>query len=314
MRHSDKRLNIITAGTAFLFILGALFFPSATASAEIWIVVLSVLIIGIPHGAIDHIMAAELYSLNQTLKDHLLFYASYLLVMIIIGVLWIFLPEAGMALFLIISIYHFGQADMEDFLIRREHINRIFYFARGLLIIGLIIYSDPVTTYPIMADAMQIDTLILSNFMPSAVTTLWIFLSAYSLVSVFGIMTGRIENVPNFIVDSLLLTLFLWVTGPLIGFAVYFALWHSVGHINEMRAFFERRGKSLSVAEFYKKATPFTVVSFFGLLLLLLINAQIGLENQFLSLMFILISVLTLPHMLIVEKCMMKRPNQMGPE
>jgi hypothetical protein len=69
-----------------------------------------------------------------------------------------------------------------------------------------------------------------------------------------------------------------------------------------MREFFETRGKSLSVARFYKKALPFTLVSIAGLALLLFINVQINLENQFLSLMFILISVLTLPHMLIVEK------------
>lgn len=302
MRHSDIRLNLITAGTAFVFILGALFFPAVLNSAALWVVVLSVLVIGIPHGAIDHIMAAELYDLNQTLKDHLLFYASYLLVMIIIGALWIFLPEAGMALFLIISIYHFGQADMEEFLIRHEPFNRLFYFARGFLIIGLIIFSDPLTTYPIMADAMRIDTIVFSGFMPSATFSLWFIISVYFIISTAAVLTNRIEDASTFIVDSLLLTFFLLVTGPLIGFAVYFALWHSAGHINEMREFFEDRGKSLSVGKFYKKATPFTIVSIIGLALLLYINVQLNLENQFLSLMFILISVLTLPHMLIVEK------------
>ena len=302
MRHSDIRLNLITAGTAFVFILGALFFPAVLNSAALWVVVLSVLVIGIPHGAIDHIMAAELYDLNQTLKDHLLFYASYLLVMIVIGVLWIFLPEAGMALFLIISIYHFGQADMEEFLIRHEPFNRLFYFARGFLIIGLIIFSDPLTTYPIMADAMRIDTIVFSGFMPAATFSLWFIISVYFIISTAAVLTNRIEDASTFIVDSLLLTFFLLVTGPLIGFAVYFALWHSAGHINEMREFFEDRGKSLSVGKFYKKATPFTIVSIIGLALLLYINVQLNLENQFLSLMFILISVLTLPHMLIVEK------------
>lgn len=302
MRHSDRRLNLITAFTSLVFILAALLFPSGLESAALWIVVLSVLVIGIPHGAIDHIMAAELYSLNQTLKDHLLFYASYLLVMIVIGALWIFLPEAGMALFLAISIYHFGQADMEDFLGERHPVNRVFYLSRGVLIIGLIVFSEPLTTYPIMADAMRIETMVFSDFMPSANASLWTVGGVYTLASLYGIISGRIDNPINFIVDSLLLTLFLLITGPLIGFAIYFALWHSAGHINEMREFFKNRGKSLSVAEFYKKAAPFTLVSILGMILLLIINVQINLENQFLSLMFILISVLTLPHMLIVEK------------
>lgn len=302
MRHSDKRLNLVTAGTALAFILGAFLFPSALDAASIWIVVLSVLVIGIPHGAIDHIMAAELYSLNQTLKDHLLFYASYLIVMVIIGALWIILPEAGMALFLIISIYHFGQADMEDFIKKHHPVNRLFYLSRGLLIIGLIIFSDPLTTYPIMADAMRIDTLVFSEFMPAATPSLLVVISIYYFTALLGLLTGWVDNKIKYVADSLLLTFFLLITGPLIGFAIYFALWHSAGHINEMREFFESRGKSLSVARFYKKALPFTLVSIVGLALLLLINVQINLENQFLSLMFILISVLTLPHMLIVEK------------
>ncbi|WP_340105723.1 Brp/Blh family beta-carotene 15,15'-dioxygenase [Rhodohalobacter sp. 8-1] len=302
MRHSDRLLNLITCITAFLFIMGSLWFPVAIDSAALWIVILSVGIIGIPHGAIDHIMAAELYDLNQTLKDHLLFYASYLLIMIVVGALWILFPEAGMALFLIISVYHFGQADMEDFLDRREPLSRVFYINRGLLIIGLIIFSDPLTTYPIMADAMQIDTVIFSELMPSANSSLLVIMGIYFFISVWALVLGRIKNAVKFVVDSFLLILFLLITGPLIGFAIYFALWHSAGHIKEMREFFEMRGKSLSVSRFYKKAIPFTIISIVGLAMLLLINVQFNLENQFLSLMFILISVLTLPHMLIVEK------------
>lgn len=302
MRHSDRLLNLITCITVLIFICGALLFPSAIDSVALWVVILSVGVIGIPHGAIDHIMAAELYDLNQTLKDHLQFYATYLLVMVVVGALWIVFPEAGMALFLIISIYHFGQADMEDFLANRGFLNRIFYVNRGLLIIGIIIFSDPLITYPIMADAMQIDTVFFSVLMPSANVSLVVIISVYFLISITAIVTGRIKNSATFMVDSLLLTLFLLITGPLIGFAIYFALWHSAGHINEMRDFFEERGQSLSLSEFYLKAIPFTIVSFIGLGLLLFINTQLNLENQFLSLMFILISVLTLPHMLIVEK------------
>lgn len=302
MRHSDQFLNIITSLSALVFILIALLFPSASESMALWVVVASVFVIGIPHGAIDHIMAAELYELNQTWKDHLLFYSSYLLIMVLVGALWILLPEAGMSLFLIISIYHFGQADMEDFLTEKKPVNRLFYVNRGLMIIGLIIFSDPLTTYPIIADVVQIDSSYFSGLMPSAGFALTIIIGSYIVISTIGIISGRIENPATYVMDSLLLIIFLLITGPLIGFAIYFALWHSVGHINEMRDFFERHGKSLSIAQFYKKAAPFTLVSIIGLAMLLLVNIQLNLENQFLSLMFILISVLTLPHMLIVER------------
>lgn len=302
MRHSDSTLNLVTILTSVLFIIAALLVPQFTDNLAIWVVLASVFIIGIPHGAIDHVMAAELYNLNQTLKDHLLFYASYLLVMVVVGALWIFYPVWGMIFFLVISIYHFGQADMEDFLSMKRPGNRLLHINRGLLIIGLIVFADTTVTYPIMADAMRISQAQFSAFMPEPQIAIAMLAGIYITTSLFGIVTDRVKRTGTYILDSALLAAVLYITGPLIGFGLYFALWHSAGHINEMRQFFESRGKSLSVGQFYIKALPFTLVSIFGLALLLGVNVTLNLENQFLSLMFILISVLTLPHMLIVER------------
>jgi Brp/Blh family beta-carotene 15,15'-monooxygenase len=153
-----------------------------------------------------------------------------------------------------------------------------------------------------MADAMRIDTITFSGVMPPPNISILTVIGFYAVVSLLGLITGRITRATSYIIDSILLILFLWITGPLVGFAIYFALWHSAGHINEMREFFESRGKSLSVGRFYAKALPFTIVSIIGLVLLFFVNVQLNLDNQFISLMFILISVLTLPHMLIVER------------
>lgn len=117
-----------------------------------------------------------------------------------------------------------------------------------------------------------------------------------------GAYFGYFNSIGRLIADSILLILVLLITGPLIGFALYFALWHSAGHIREMREFFKSRGKDLTIPDFYKKALPFTAVSIVGLGFLAGVNHAFGLDEQFLSLMFILISVLTLPHMFIVDK------------
>ncbi len=302
MRHKSAFLNIATAITSLLFIGIAIFWPDFALTLAPWVVVLSVFIVGIPHGAIDHVIAAELFGLNQTLTDHLLFYGSYLLIMIIVGALWIFFPIGGMIFFLAISIYHFGQADMEDFLTEKRKGNWIFHLARGTLIIGLIVFVRTEETFPIMAEAMRIETSTLANISPPSFITVTTILLIYLAIVSIGGFTKRIHRFSSFIMDSVLLALVLILTGPLIGFAVYFALWHSAGHINEMREFFESRNKSLSIPQFYLKATPFTLVSILGLVMMLGINQAFGLEDQFLSLMFILISVLTLPHMVIVDK------------
>lgn len=301
MRHQSASLNIITFIVSLLCIGVAIFSPGFAQAAAPWLVLISVFIIGIPHGAIDHIMAAELYGLNQTLKDHLLFYGSYLFIMLLVALLWYFFPAGGMILFLAISIYHFGQADMEDFMISKP-LNWIWHLARGTLIIGLIIFSNPAVTYPIISEAVRIDPSQFYALMPDAATGIIFLITMYIAVISAGVIMKRIERAANLLIDSALITLLIMITGPLIGFAVYFALWHSAGHVNEMREYFSSRSKELTLAGFYLKSLPFTIVSVLGLAMLVGINSAFGLDEQFLTLMFILISVLTLPHMIIVHK------------
>jgi len=301
MRHASVQLNRLVVATSLILMGIALFLPDLLNQLTLPILLLSVFIIGIPHGAIDHIMATELYGLKNSLKDHLLFYASYLFIMLLIAVLWIYAPIAGMTLFLLISIYHFGQADMEDFL-HSSAPNYLWYILRGILIIGLIVFSDPTTTYPIISEAIRMDLLTFEEFMPDASLSVLVILTLYTLFVMWGFLQSHFHQNLRFIADSALVAGLIVITGPLIGFAIYFALWHSIGHVNEMKEFFESKRKSLSFFEFYKKATPFTLVSLLGLLMLYGINQFLQLEGEFITLMFILISVLTLPHLFIADK------------
>jgi Brp/Blh family beta-carotene 15,15'-monooxygenase len=301
MRHPSKILNAITTLTSLLFIAVVYLFSGSQDTLALWAVLTSVFLIGIPHGAIDHVMAAELYGLNQSWIDHLKFYGSYLFIMMAVALLWFLAPVGGMILFLAISIYHFGQADMEEFVAGKSG-NLIGYLGRGCLVIGLIIFSDPVSTYPIITQAMSIEMDFFEGFMPDPQRALTGIIAFYLLIVAADMMKNNIEKPLQLAADSILLILVLIITGPLIGFALYFALWHSAGHINEMRDFFKNRGKDLSIPGFYKKALPFTLVSIIGLAFLAGINQAFGLDEQFLSLMFILISVLTLPHMVIVDR------------
>ncbi|MDX1590358.1 MAG: Brp/Blh family beta-carotene 15,15'-dioxygenase [Balneolaceae bacterium] len=301
MRHQSNILNLLTTGLSLAFITAVYLISDFRESVAIWTVLASVFLIGIPHGAIDHVMAAELYNLNRTWLDHLKFYGSYLLIMMAVGLLWFLTPVSGMILFLAISIYHFGQADMEEFTAGRSG-NLTEYLARGCMIIGLIIFSEPAVTYPIMAEAMSIEAANFEGFMPDPQIAVLAMILVYSLIIAAGLFRRKFQNPLQLITDSILLILVLTLTGPLIGFALYFALWHSAGHISEMRHFFETRGKQLTLSGFYKKALPFTAVSILGLAFLAGVNHTFGLDEQFLSLMFILISVLTLPHMVIVDR------------
>jgi Brp/Blh family beta-carotene 15,15'-monooxygenase len=293
---------LIFAGIiSLIFMIPAIFTPEIHDAIAPYLVVASVFLIGIPHGAIDHIISAELFNTGRSLRGHLIFYSSYLLIMLLVGLLWVWAPIAGMILFLIISVYHFGQADMEDFLLTGRN-KYAAYVVRGIFILGLIIFSDTSVTLPIIAEATNINLAETAFARESSILALFGIPALYLLFS-FSLTGIREIRRPLIFLSDFVLLLFLFaICGPLTGFAVYFTVWHSAGHIHEMQRFFNQKNKQLTITAFYKLAMPFTLISVFGLFILLLINNVAGMEGKLLTLMFILISVLTLPHMFIVDK------------
>jgi Brp/Blh family beta-carotene 15,15'-monooxygenase len=103
------------------------------------------------------------------------------------------------------------------------------------------------------------------------------------------------------------------VVPPLVAFSVYFGLWHSLGHILELLRFFRRReAEPASVVGFYRSAALFTILPFVGLGLLYWATQSFGLEDQMIALLFIIIAVMTLPHMVIVERLYRTREQRRG--
>ena len=301
MLHKSTPVAVLAVSTGLLFIVLSLLFPGVVHGAGPWILLASVIVIGIPHGAIDHIMAEKVYGLDSTWKGTAQFYGGYLGLMFAVGLLWLLEPVLGMLFFFAISVYHFGQADMEDF-VSPGAAGVPWYLVRGSLILGLILFSDTAVSYPIMAQALSMDPQMLAGALPAGPGALLVLSALYAVLLATAYLGGKVVNGWRLLADSVLMIVLFLAAGPLIGFAVYFALWHSAGHIIEMQQFLIKKRQPMSLKSFYKAAAPFTLVSLFGLAVLAGVNHAFGLEDQFIALMFILISVLTLPHMVIVDR------------
>jgi len=299
-RTSNLFLTTATLISAFFIGIG-LFSPTTIDSISIWVLLISVFIVGIPHGAIDHIIASELFRNSNGLKGHLIFYSSYLLVMAGLGLLWFISPPAGMIIFLLISVYHFGQADMEEF-ITDGNSTVSWNIVRGVFIIGLILLSDTGKTFPVIADATGISETVFQEIFSYTSTIIVVLIISYLMAAIYSVYQNRVQNPFIFLTDALLLIALFLITGPFIGFAIYFAVWHSSGHIHEMIQFFKSRNKSFGLRDFILKSLPFTIISLLGLTGLYYIQELTDSGQQFITLMFILISVLTLPHMVVVNK------------
>jgi Brp/Blh family beta-carotene 15,15'-monooxygenase len=104
------------------------------------------------------------------------------------------------------------------------------------------------------------------------------------------------------ILNVAVLALLFAVLHPLVAFSVYFGLWHSLGHILELLRFFRRHGgEPATISAFYREAALFTLLPFLGLGVLYWGTQAFGRPEEMVALLFIIIAVMTLPHMIIVE-------------
>ncbi|WP_245846146.1 Brp/Blh family beta-carotene 15,15'-dioxygenase [Longibacter salinarum] len=266
------------------------------------VLMVAVVVTGIPHGAVDHIVAAQLYGLSSSLRDQARFYGFYLAMMAVYGALWFVVPAWCLAAFLVMTMYHFGQADLAYWSLPSVTA-RVLYLSRGLLLVGLPIAAFPGIVDPIFDAIAGVQV---SSWPYVATQSAWV--CAALIVQHIVMLAVLLPQTPErpdgwwreFVNTAALSALFLTVH-PLVAFAVYFGLWHSLGHILELVRFFNRTGEPTSLPGFYKKAALYTIISFAGLGLLYATTQSFGFEDQMVALLFILISVMTLPHMIIVE-------------
>jgi Brp/Blh family beta-carotene 15,15'-monooxygenase len=210
------------------------------------------------------------------------------------------------------TMYHFGQADLAYWSLP-PIATRVLYLSRGLLLVGLPIAAFPGVVDPIF-DAIAGVQVSSWPYVATQGTLVCSVLVAQHIV-LLGAMRMLTPDTPEgwareFINTAALSALFATVH-PLVAFAVYFGLWHSLGHILELVRFFNRTGEPTSLPGFYRKAALYTVISFVGLGLLYAATQSFGLEDQMVALLFILISVMTLPHMIIVER-LYQQPETSG--
>jgi len=275
-------------------------------SAAFVVLMVAVVVTGIPHGAVDHVVAARLYGLSPAWRDQAKFYGGYLAAMAAYGALWVVFPAWCLAAFLVMTMYHFGQADLAYWNLPPVSA-RLAYLSRGLLLMGLPIAAFPEIVDPIFDAIAGVQP----GTWPGLVEAQGIVLGG--LVAQHVLVLGGVaaaHGVPanggREAVNTAVLSALFILVHPLVAFAVYFGLWHSLGHILELLQFFRSRsdapGDPETLPGFYQKAALYTVVSFVGLGGLYAGTQSFGLQDQMIALLFILISVMTLPHMVIVER------------
>ena len=259
------------------------------------------LTVGIPHGAVDHIVTVPKF---QPLKMAL-FLAGYLAVvgLVIAAILWQNL--IGFQLIVLLSAIHFGIGDASfiagaDARAGRAKFPKLSYaIAAGFMPVML-----PLTS-PLTAQALnEVNPALIGWAGELTDAVFWFFVGFGLLAMVLQLIAQRFDNLIDL---GLLLGLSL-IAPPLVAFAFYFGFWHALRHTGRLTLELEssqqsfQRGKQLKAFGQAVSAGLPALLIVLGFTVWLGFTQGLDLSQQLLWLLLVVIWALTVPHMALTAR------------
>ncbi|MFT5641714.1 MAG: Brp/Blh family beta-carotene 15,15'-monooxygenase [Cyclobacteriaceae bacterium] len=264
------------------------------------VAVILILIFGIPHGATDHVLFNILQSgrLEQNPKQKFIFF--YLLTMALFSLAWYFFPVLSLLLFLLISAYHFGETQL-SYWKEKNALKPIAFLSWGIAILSIILFSDIPRLQQYLVPSLLSEDILLSV----------LSIKYYLFVGSLGIFLALIAIYDRYkilgeLFDLGVITLLSIVCPLLLSFALFFAFWHSKDAIILQINSLKLSSNSFSIRQWIKLALPFSILSIVGIVMIIGVTQFFEFEIPLVTLLFILIAIITLPHALIMSRYLSK--------
>jgi lycopene beta-cyclase len=276
---------ILAVLVILLYTLTSLIHLQTAAYLSYILLFIGLMWIGIPHGALDHLLSKNK---NTTLT---IFVLKYLLIMSAYLVLWLFAPVLSLILFILYAAFHFGESELIQ---NKEEVKStgalLKAFFMGLSILTFIITTHLEESSEIIATISHVNIL---GYSESQIT-LWS--SWLSIISLGYILFESLRQKMRSHVGLLFLLLMGTFVPLLLGFGIYFILQHSHNAWNHLK-----QGLGMNAIELYKKSAFFT----FGALLIFVfiaffIRDYIDLSGLWAN-FFIFIACISLPHFVLMH-------------
>ena len=273
------------------------------------VIALIALAIGIPHGALDHLVTLP----RSGFKKMALFITLYVAVAVLAVIALLTWNVVGFILVVIMSAVHFGIGDaafISEIDRRSQEKKRfqkyLYATAAGTLPVVIPLVSDKSTSAlekvnPALVDWHQG----LNNDL-----LLWVM-----LITAFALLRLVQRRRDGEAIDLVLLYLLAVTAPPLVAFAVYFGCWHAMRHTarltltlpSSQEAFTNGSAKRAFIRAVLP-GTPALVGTFVIAALIVLLRGD-SLDDQFLWVSLVVVWALTVPHMAVTARLDRKALN-----
>ncbi|MFT4757269.1 MAG: Brp/Blh family beta-carotene 15,15'-monooxygenase, partial [Vicingaceae bacterium] len=269
--HEIARLPIIL----FPFIFTAITILLSVYNIEFisWgILVFGFLTVGLAHGALDHLTSQKVINSKQLFY----FVISYLSKGILFALVWWVSSDIALALFILFSAWHFGQADFKEWSLKQGW--QSFLWGGVVLMMILFFHVEEFTSI-----LQQIPNLSSSKLL--AIIPDWVGLFLQLLTISCGLFLALL-NKSRYLLLSLIYLLMASELSLLMAFGIYFVGQHSMSGWKHLSI-----GLNKSSSTMWLNALPFTLGGAFIIFCFLFFTA-----DNYIGIFFIILSCLSLPH------------------
>lgn len=253
------------------------------------------LIFGIPHGAVDHKILKLKYRRRKVAEHHI----KYLAIMISYLCIWFFMPSLAIIIFLITSALHFAQEFLEEISYKNVKWTDMLMVGTLIILIPILISYQEIIPFIEIASKGSLSTLIPLNIPKVYPYTI--------LICILGILIyKRLHWQIN---NRQLYRLILMMSCVLISynllpftvaFTIYFLLFHTINSFKHQYQWFQKVYQNYSIGKFCKDLCAMSIPV---ILLALIFTIFFGVPSwdEYFTIFFIGISIISLPHAIVFD-------------
>jgi Brp/Blh family beta-carotene 15,15'-monooxygenase len=290
---------------AVISLFVGLHFTNFEISIKVQIVLAVIaLAIGIPHGAIDHLITIP----RESTKRFIVFVVIYTLVAIVAALAIAHWNLVGFQLVVLMSALHFGFGDSAFANEGQTAAHR-----DGYPKLALASYAIPAGFLPVVLPLTDKRTLdVLQELNPTLInwagTFTQLLRNSTIYFSVFSILLLVVVKNYSLGIDLVLLLALSFFAPPLVAFAVYFGFWHAIRHtarlVPKLPSAMQKVSSGKPVASFFAAVTPglYAILGIFVVAIFFVARGNTDISRDFLWVILVIIWALTVPHMATTAK------------
>lgn len=254
------------------------------------IALLSIVTIGLPHGAMDGAVAIAM-GYGQSVWRMTCFLAIYIIISVLVVGIWVWMPQVSLFGFLLLSIWHFGRGDsLRHLPPLTRYIQTISH--GGLVVLGISqieqVTADQIFRWLVFGDTSTV-------WMWIDIAT-WIWVPVAVTYLIIGLIDNRLYGR---IAEWIMLAAIIYVLPALLAFAIYFCLIHTVRHMYRVILMLNHM---LSKGIVIGLTLVFTVASWIaGVIFYVILLPSQGAMSASMMVVFIGLAALTVPHSLLID-------------